>query len=183
MGSFSWNKADTLTVIENIAEHKPFKFLIPKEFGGGFIEDKYQDYGLLGRKWDGSPKYDMYELLAFWNNAKNLKYDGEYPVMKEVDDYTDYNRSKGIDIGCYDEQLLKLKYPLKLVSCSFKGAYEDLQTCSLRDPDQGFFPRKRKLKKPELELNNNSLRTEHQDELLLKLENLKQLVLDKLKDV
>ena len=37
MGSFSWNKADKLTKVENIAIGKPFKFLIPKEFGGGFI--------------------------------------------------------------------------------------------------------------------------------------------------
>lgn len=26
----------------------------------------------------------------------------------------------------------------------FKGTYEDLKTCSLGDPDQGFFSRKRK---------------------------------------
>ena len=48
MGSFSWNKADNLTQIENIACGKSFKFLIPIEFGGGFIKDKYQDYGSLG---------------------------------------------------------------------------------------------------------------------------------------
>ena len=41
MGSFSWNKADTLTKIENVAYGTPFKFLIPKEFGGGFIKDYY----------------------------------------------------------------------------------------------------------------------------------------------
>jgi hypothetical protein len=69
MGSFSWNKADKLTNIENVAYGKPFKFLIPAEFGGGFIKDKYQDYGLLGTKENGEPKYDMYELLSFWNNS------------------------------------------------------------------------------------------------------------------
>ena len=40
----------------------------------GRIKDKYQDYGRLGTKEDGSPKYDMYEVLAFWNKAKGLKY-------------------------------------------------------------------------------------------------------------
>jgi hypothetical protein len=144
MGSFSWNKADKLTAIENVACGKSFKFLIPKEFGGGFIQDKYQDYGYLGTKEDGSQKYDMYELLAFWNKAEGLKYDGEYPLMKEIDDYTDDNRRKGIDIGCYDTDILKLKYPLKLVSPLFDGSYEDLETCSLGDPDQGFVSRKRK---------------------------------------
>ena len=65
--------------------------------------------------------------------------------MKEIDKYTDHNRGLGIDIGCYDKDILKLKYPLKLVSASFDGTYEDLETCSLGDPDQGFFSRKRKL--------------------------------------
>lgn len=144
MGSFSWNKADKLTAIENVAFDTSFKFLIPKEFGGGFIKDKYQDYGYLGTKENGEPKYDMYELLAFWNKAEGLKYDGNYPLMKEIDDYTDNNRRLGIDIGCCDGQMSKLKYPLKLVSASFKETYEDLETCSFDDPDQGFFSRKRK---------------------------------------
>ena len=143
MGSFSWNKADKLTSIENIACGKSFKFLIPQEFGGGFIKDVYQDYGYLGKKEDGTPKYDMYELLAFWNKADGLKYIGEYPLMKEIDHYTDDNRGRGIDIGCYDNQILELKYPLKLVSSSFMGTYEDLETCSLGDPDQGWGQRKR----------------------------------------
>ena len=144
MGSFSWNKADTLTNIENVAYGKVFKFLIPKEFGGGFIEDTYQDYGYLGSKENGEPKYDMYEILAFWNKVDGLKYDGDYPLLKEIDNHTDDNRSLGIDIGCYDEDILNLKYPLKLVSASFNGCYEDLENPSLGDPDQGFFSRKRK---------------------------------------
>jgi hypothetical protein len=144
MGSFSWNKADSLTNIENIAWGMPFKFLIPTEFGGGFIKDKYQDYGYLGTKEDGSPKYDMYELLAFWNGA-DVEWEGsEKPLMKEIDQHTRKNRFKGIDMGCYDDQIASLKYPLKLVSASFKGTYEDLDNRSFGDPDQGFFPRKRK---------------------------------------
>lgn len=144
MGSFSWNKADELTNIENVAYGTSFKFLIPQEFGGGFIKDEYQDYGYLGTKEDGEPKYDMYELQAFWNKAEGLKYEGEFPLMKEIDEHTDHNRCLGIDIGCYDQDILKLKYPLKLVSASFKGTYEDLDRPSFGDPDQGFFKRKRK---------------------------------------
>tara|TARA_R110000782_G_scaffold148377_1_gene241085 strand:+ start:727 stop:1164 length:438 start_codon:yes stop_codon:yes gene_type:complete len=145
MGSFSWNKADNLTLIENIAYDTSFKLLIPIEFGGGFIKDTYQDYGYLGLKQDGKPKYDMYELLAFWNN-ENVKWSKSFqkPLMKEIDQYTDSNRSKGIDIGCNDKDILKLKYPLKLVSSSYKGSYEDLKNCSLGDPDQGSYSRKRK---------------------------------------
>lgn len=138
MGSFSWLKADELTEIANIVYDKPFKCLIPKEFGGGFIKDNYQDYGYLGTKDNGEPKYDMYELLAFWNNI-DVEWDYDYPrpLLKEIDQYTRKNRSKGINIGCYDNEILKLKYPLKLVSTSFSGTYEDLQTCSLSDPEQG----------------------------------------------
>lgn len=149
MGSFSWLKADDLTKVANIVYGEPFKFLIPKEFGGGYIKDKYQGYGYLGTKEDGSPKYDMYELLAFWNKDMKipfeektvdtiLKYNGEFPLLKEIDEYTNRNRSLGIDIGCYDTEIDKLKYPLKLVSASYMGTYEDLNKPSYGDPNQGF---------------------------------------------
>ena len=143
MGSFSWNKADDLTCIENVAWGEPFKFLIPKEFGGGFIKDYYQDYGYLGTNDNHEPKYDMYELLAFWNGC-DVKFNGdEKPLLKEIDEFTNGNRILGIDIGCYDEQIDKLKYPLKLVSPSYNGTYEDLNKPSYGDPDQGFFERSR----------------------------------------
>ena len=143
MGSFSWNKADDLTQVENIAYMRPFKFLIPKEFGGGFIKDYYQDYGYLGYNEDGSEKYDMYELLAFWNCPDKVIHNGDFPLLKEIDEYTDKNRNIGIDIGCYDADISKLKYPLKLVSVSYEGVYEDLDKPSYGDPDQGFYQRKR----------------------------------------
>lgn len=143
MGSFSWNKADALTAIENVAYGSPFKFLIPLAFGGGSIKDHYQDYGHLSVKQDGSPKYDMYELLACWNAPTEVKYNGDYCPMKEMDEHTEHNRGIGIRIGCHDHQMKSLPYPLKLVSVSFKGAYEDLDCCSVDDPDQGFFSRKR----------------------------------------
>lgn len=148
MGSFSWLKADNLTKVANIVGGKSFKFLIPKEFGGGFIKDKYQDYGYLDTKEDGSPKYDMYEILAFWNREQFegkkrldpfvLKGGDDSVKMKEIDEYTNHNRGMGIDIGCSDNQINRLKYPLKLVSASFKGTYEDLENPSYGDPNQGF---------------------------------------------
>ncbi len=167
MGSFSWLKADDLTNVANIVCDKPFKLLIPKEFGGGFIKDNYQDYGSVGCKEDGSEKYDIYELLAFWNADMDvrftisvfdfekheyetyppgtkirdmLKYDGLFPAMKEIDKYTDFNRSIGIDIGCYDKQIDTLKYPPKLVSASYKGSYEECVGKSYGDPNQGGSP-------------------------------------------
>ena len=50
------------------------------------------------------------------------------------------NRCKGIRIGCYDKQIDKLKYPLKLVSMSFHGTYESCKGKSYSDPHQGFIP-------------------------------------------
>ena len=151
MGSFSWLKADNLTKIANVQYGAPFKFLIPEEFGGGYIKDYYQDYGYLGTKEDGTPKYDMYELLAFWNHeiveeyGYELQYDEEeMPMMKEIDQHTFYNRNVGINIGCYDKQIDRLKYPLKLVSCSYKGSYEDCEGRSYNDPAQGSYPLTRK---------------------------------------
>ena len=142
MGSFSWMRAERGTKKANVKGGDKFKFLIPKEFGGGFIKDEYQDCGHLGElNSDGFSKYDMYELLAFWNKDmldEELKYDGEFPLLKERDRYTRDNRGLGIDIGCYDNEIDKLKYPLKLVSVSYKGTYEDCIGCSYSDPNQGF---------------------------------------------
>ena len=179
MGSFSWLKADIRSMksessLVNIAYDKSFKFLIPKEFGGGCIKEKYQDYGYLGTKEDGSPKYDMYELLALWNtvdgyfeNAVEIRYDdinrnrlenpirtnivySDLPKMKERDVLTDHIRNRGIHIsedgiylkytsGVYKEDGENYgKYPLKLVSPSYKGTYEDMEYASEQDPNQGW---------------------------------------------
>lgn len=165
MGSFSWMKADmnegsARSTIVNVAWGRPFKMLIPKEFGGGFIKDKaYQDYGRIGYKENGEPKHDMYELLAIWNapevereftvtydehyerfedgpKSKTIKL-GDLSPLKEIDIWSDRIRSIGIDIGCYDEQMAKLKYPLKLVSVGYKGTYEDCAEFSRMDWNQG----------------------------------------------
>lgn len=150
MGSFSWNRADNLTIYENIAEGDAFKLLIPTKFGGGFIRDNYQDYGDI-TDYNKQLDYDMYELLAFWNSdmilpdgervISKLKYNGNFPLMKSKDQYTRSNRGIGIDIGCYDEQIDKLEYPLKLVSMEYAGTYEDCKNPSYGDPDQGFYHR------------------------------------------
>ena len=64
MGEFSFTKANGLTQVANIVYEAPFKLLIPQEFGGGFIKDRYQGYGQLGHKKSGEPQYDIFELLA-----------------------------------------------------------------------------------------------------------------------
>lgn len=87
---------------------------------------------------------DLYGILAYWNGCQEMHYNfPTYPkTMVEIllfgktDDYD--NRDKGIDIGCYDIQVDNLKYPLKLVSSSYKGTYEDCEGRSYGDPNQGF---------------------------------------------
>ena len=71
-------------------------------------------------------------------------YDGDdYPttmedILNRGNTCLQNNRCKGIDIGCYDDQIDRLKYPLKLVSASYKGTYEDCEGKSYGDPNQGF---------------------------------------------
>ena len=150
MGTFSWLRANVDTEKANIAWGDKYACLIPKEFGGGYIEDTYNGYGLMGCREDGSPEYDLYELLAFWNkdakyNGKTigdyLKYNGKFPNLKEADEFTDTNRHIGINIGCYDRDIDMLKYPLKLVSVSYakNHTYEDCPYKSFRDTEQGFY--------------------------------------------
>ena len=153
MGSFSWNRADNLGKVKNIYYGCAYKMLIPEKFGGGFIRDHYRDYGYIGepnekQSKDFLGKYDIYELLAFWNCDKivdgktvkeQLLYDGEFPKMKECDEYTNHNRLLGIKIACYDEDMSNLEYPLKLVSVAYKGTYEDCDEISFSDPEQGFY--------------------------------------------
>lgn len=141
MGSFSWLRADRTTKILNIAEGTKFKFLIPKEFGGGFIIDTYDDYGRLT---SDAGLHDMYEILAFWNYRQLdrrhiLQIDTKSNTNLPLEDASsDHNRGIGIDIGCYDTQMARLKYPLKLVSPKYQGTYEDLNAYSLSDPNQGW---------------------------------------------
>ncbi len=143
MGSFSWIRADKTTKRKNLTMGDRYKILIPKEFGGGFIKDTYYDYGYVfyGEKNEA----DLYGILAYWNGCDGMIYDGdEYPstmddIIKRGNTILQENRCKGIDIGCYDEQIDKLKYPLKLVSISYKGTYEECEMRSYGDPDQGFY--------------------------------------------
>lgn len=144
MGSFSWLRADKSTKRSNLVDGDKYKILIPAEFGGGYIIDTYYDYGYVF-EYDGSkPNADLYGILAYWNKCEGMQFEGaKYPsTMQEIlergNTCQQDNRSKGIHIGCYKEDIDKLKYPLKLVSVSFKGTYEDCEGRSYNDPNYGF---------------------------------------------
>lgn len=142
MGSFSWMRADKTTKRSNLICGDTYKILIPQEFGGGFIKDTYFDYGYVFYGTDHEA--DLYGILAYWNKCDGMIYDGEeYPstmddILKRGKTTLQNNRRKGIGIGCYDAQVDKLKYPLKLVSASYRGTYEECDMKSYSDPEQGF---------------------------------------------
>lgn len=144
MGSFSWTRADKTTKRSNLTDGDNYKILIPKEFGGGFIKDRYYDYGLVFEYDDTKENADLYGILAYWNKCEGMEFDGEeYPstmedILERGKTTLQNNRCKGIEIGCSDNDIKKLKYPLKLVSASYQGTYEDCKMRSYGDPEQGF---------------------------------------------
>lgn len=152
MGSFSWTRAEHITKRANIALGDKYKILVPMEFGGGYIEDYYFDYGYVNYGYSGKAEYvdakgnhfsefpvaDLYGILYYWNNYTGNEW-SMYGILYDGNTCDDEIRCGGIDIGCYDGQVAELKYPLKLVSMSYKGTYEDCAGRSYGDPNQGFF--------------------------------------------
>ena len=139
MGSFSFLRADKTTKRSNLTDGDKYKILIPQEFGGGFIKDIYYDYGKVFYYDETKEEADLYGILAYWNKCDGMIYDGnEYPsTMKDIlnrgKTCLQNNRRKGIYL-----QKSELKYPLKLVSVSYKGTYEECDMVSVNDPNQGF---------------------------------------------
>lgn len=146
MGSFSFTRADNTTKRKNLVCGDKYKILVPMEFGGGSITDTYYDYGEVFAHESNEDRQvaDLYGILAYWNKCENMTYLGEdYPetmidILTRGQTTLQSNRIKGIDIGCYKYEIDKLKYPLKLVSLSYNGTYEDCIGKSYGDPEQGF---------------------------------------------
>ena len=150
MGSFSWQYASEKSETLNFCPGDEIKVLIPEHFGIGEIVGSYEDYGIVLTE-DGK-EYDLYDLIAIFNaedlkekeindKIKQLYKEKKLPTVEEVvplfgDD--DTLRIVGINIGCYDEQLDSLKYPLKVVPISEDVKYEDCNFISYGDPNQGF---------------------------------------------
>lgn len=163
MGSFSWLRADHCTKRANLTNGDVYKILVPKEFGGGYIKDYYYDYGYInhsgkaiyvapnGKRTEKLPRNcDLYGLLAYWNKSSlsvenkkklnKLKNKHILTILRDGNTYSDDIRDAGLSIGCYDEQISKLCYPLKLVSLKCKDTYETCNEVSYEDPDKGFIP-------------------------------------------
>jgi hypothetical protein len=157
MGSFSWLRADNCTKRHNISLGDSYKILIPQEFGGGYIKDKYYDYGYInyedcavyvdpnGKKTKLKAVSDLYGVLAYMNIDKygKSKFNTATPhildIVEKGNTHSDSIRCSGIDIGCYDDEINALEFPLKLVSATCKDTYETCKERSYGDPEQGFY--------------------------------------------
>lgn len=158
MGQFSW--LDCVTG-EQIIDNYPRKvyLLIPKEMGGGHIEEAcYDGYGNFGNK-------DVYDLIADWNKGmipeiqrkdslgkwkcdmssadkKVLQnfYEGK-PLKEGITEEDGFclgteKRTVGIIMACYDEDNARLDFPIK-ITYDRNAVYEKCEP-SPSDPNQGW---------------------------------------------
>lgn len=149
MGSFSFMYADGGK--ENQANMVPgdrVRLLVPEVFGGGSLDGVYEDYGVVSFS-DGM-SVDLYELIAMWNSAELVDVavnllgldEGEARVKFMGGAFTRFARNVGIRIGCYDDDMVRLQYPLRVVPAdNVSVSYETVGGISVVDPNQGFYAR------------------------------------------
>jgi len=145
MGQFSWLDCKTQEQVIDNAICDVYA-LIPKEFGGGHIKETcYDGYGHFGG-------YDIYDLVAEWNRSFI------FTVLNELRPYwqcdiserdeqdllafakgentTCEKRYIGIILACYDEDNMRLKFPIKITHDP-NAVYEKCMP-SKSDPNQGW---------------------------------------------
>ena len=146
MGSFSFMYADGGRKGQaNMVPGDRVRVLIPSVFGGGALEGEYADYGNIVLA--GDTVVDVYELVALWNSAelraaaaKVLGVPALDAACKMVGDrLTPFARAVGIRVACYDEDMVRLSCPLRVVPTENEDAtYESVEGVSVVDPNQGF---------------------------------------------
>lgn len=149
MGSFSFMYADGGKSNQaNMLPGDDVRVLVPALFGGGSLDGVYADYGDIALA--DETTVDVYELLALWNSSelRDALIGGtgmceEEVNVKGVDDvWTPFTRMVGIRVGCYDEDMLRLDWPLRIVPAENGDAtYENVEGVSVGDPNQGFYAR------------------------------------------
>ena len=88
MGFFSWKTMDTdKSIANNYSNRSVFRVEMMDNKGNVWTEDNYEGYGIFGGK-------DYYELLAEMNGVVERD-----KVELQGEEYTDYMRSKGIEIA------------------------------------------------------------------------------------
>lgn len=146
MGSFSFLYADGGKPGQaNMLPGDDVRVLVPALFGGGSLDGTYADYGVI--EFSDGTSVDLYELLALWNSVELvdaavnlLGYDEEEARVKFMGGaFTRFARNVGIRIGCYDDDMVRLQYPLRVVPIENASAsYETVGGVSVGDPNQGF---------------------------------------------
>lgn len=149
MGSFSFMYADGGKGNQaNMLPGDDVRVLVPALFGGGSLDGVYADYGDIALA--DETTVDVYELLALWNSSelRDALIGGtgmceEEVNVKGVDDvWTPFTRMVGIRVGCYDEDMLRLDWPLRIVPAeNGDSTYENVEGVSVGDPNQGFYAR------------------------------------------
>lgn len=155
MGQFSWLDCKTGEQVL-VGFGRSSYLLVPREFGGGHIEEGWYDgYGhFCGR--------DVYDLVAEWNREHidldvipskswcEWHFGGEGKARKAFDDFRDdvddetmcerygddYKRVIGIAIACRDDDNAGIRYPIKITHDE-SAVYEECEP-SRNDPDQGW---------------------------------------------
>lgn len=146
MGSFSFMYADGGKNNQaNMLPGDRVRVLVPMLMGGGSLNGVYDDYGVVFFS-DGT-SVDLYELVALWNStavrAAAAKVTGG-PALdaacKMVDgEFTSFARNVGIRVACYDEDMVRLQHPLRVVPADNASvSYETVGGISVADPNQGF---------------------------------------------
>ena len=122
MGFFSWNTADTFESIPNcFSDRETFTVFVLCPDGRKIKEDCYEGYGEFGSE-------DIYALLANWN------------CPEKCNGNIEHDRKIGIEIGCYNKDMVKLKYPLKIVK-NANLEYNEVESFSKSCKHQGYFLR------------------------------------------
>ena len=158
MGQFSW--LDCVTGSQVVCNRAAAVYvLVPDEFsetyGKHILESCYDGYGRFGG-------YDIYDLIADWNKdyidpdtftsrcleaPREEQYNMERQRLRDFcsgvsdakmkEKYGEkYKRLIGIDIACYNEDNVRLRYPIKITH-SEKSVYEYCAP-SVSDPYQGW---------------------------------------------
>lgn len=146
MGSFSFMYADGGKNNQaNMLPGDRVRVLVPMLMGGGSLNGTYADYGVV--EFSDGTSVDLYELIALWNStavcAAAAKVTG-VPALdaacKVVDgEFTSFARNVGIRVACYDEDMVRLQHPLRVVPVENTSvSYETVGGISVADPNQGF---------------------------------------------
>lgn len=159
MGNFSYLYSDYKEYPNSkagIEENDDIVLLIPKEFGGGNIEGKYDGYGNII---SGKKKYSIGVINAIWNYErirKILETDFGITGKLGIELNTDENSELLESLRYFgslinDEIAVRLKYPVKIVRKKENiKKYEDYEFACLWDCDQGWnddtFDEKRNIK-------------------------------------